>query len=51
MVNLKPEEFGLEVPSNVSENGFSRKYGRVKNGQIAVDQYNDNPKDIKDIEW
>ncbi len=24
---------------------------RVKNGQIAVDQYNDNPKDIKDIEW
>jgi len=24
---------------------------RIKNGQIAVDQYNDNPKDIKDIEW
>lgn len=24
---------------------------RVKNGLIALDQYNDNPKDIKDIEW
>ncbi|MBQ7640905.1 MAG: ABC transporter ATP-binding protein [Acholeplasmatales bacterium] len=24
---------------------------RVKNGLIALDEYNENPKDIKDIEW
>ena len=24
---------------------------RIKNGTISFDEYNENPKDIKDIEW